>query len=44
MVNKIYILLQHHKISLVGGETMLVAIMERSDSGLPQVVIFEKMV
>ena len=41
-LTKIIMLLNHHKIGLVGGEVMLVAIMERKDNGLPQVVLFEK--
>lgn len=41
-LTKICILLNHHKISLVGGEVMLVAIMERKDNGFPQAVLFEK--
>lgn len=41
-LTKICILVNHHKIGLVGGKTMLVAIMERKDNGLPQAVLFEK--
>lgn len=42
-LTKIYILVNHHLIRLVGGEVMFVALLERSDNGLPQAVIFEKM-
>lgn len=41
-LTKICVLLNHHHIKLVGGEIMLVALMERSDNGLPQAVIFER--
>lgn len=40
-LNKICILLNEHMISLVGGKTMLVGLMERSDNGLPQAVVFK---
>ena len=40
-LDKICILVAHHQIVLVGGELILVAILERSDNGLPQAVIFE---
>lgn len=42
-LTKICILLDHHHITLVGGKIMFVALMERKDNGLPQVVIFERM-
>lgn len=41
-LTKICILLNHHHIKLVGGETMLVALIERKDNGLPQAVLFER--
>lgn len=41
-LTEICLLLNHHKISLVGGEVMVVALMERKDNGLPQAVLFEK--
>lgn len=41
-LTKICILLGHHQIKLVGGKIMLVALMEREDNGLPQVVLFER--
>ena len=41
-LTKICILLNHHYISLVGGEIMVVALMEREDNSLPQVVLFER--
>lgn len=41
-LTKIYILLNHHKISLVGGDKILVAIMERTDNGKPQAVLLGK--
>lgn len=39
-LTKIYTLLSHHHIKLVGGEVMLVAMLERKDNGLPQAVLF----
>lgn len=41
-LTKICLLLNHHKITLLGGNLMVVALMERADNGLPQAVIFEK--
>lgn len=41
-LTKIYKLLNHHHIKLVGEEIMFVAMMERKDNGLPQVVLFER--
>lgn len=38
---KICILLMHHQIELIGGKAMVVGLLERSDNGLPQAVIFE---
>lgn len=40
-LTKICILLDHHQIKLLGGSMMVVAMMERSDNGLPQAVIFK---
>lgn len=40
-LTKICILLSHHRIKLLGGNMMVVAMMERSDNGLPQAVIFK---
>ena len=40
-LTKIVRLLNHHEITLIGGELMVVALMERDDNGLPQAVIFE---
>ncbi|MFL8906454.1 hypothetical protein ACKA01_05050 [Helcococcus kunzii] len=40
-LSKISTLLNHHHIKLVGGEMMIVAMMERKDNGLPQAVIFK---
>lgn len=40
-LTKICVLLNHHHIKLVGGKLMVVAMMERSDNGLPQAVVFE---
>lgn len=40
-LSKICVLLNHHQIKLLGGKLMVVAMMERSDNGLPQAVIFE---
>ena len=40
-LTKICILLNHHHIQLIGGKARVVAMMERSDNGLPQAVIFE---
>ena len=34
-LEKICVLLTYHKITLVGGEKVLVAIMKRSDNGMP---------
>ena len=42
-LEKIQRLLAHHHIELVGGEIMLVALMNRADNGLPQAVIFKRM-
>ena len=42
-LTKICNLINHHRIQLVGGKAMVVALMKRSDNGLPQAVIFEKM-
>lgn len=41
-LDKIYTLVAHHKIAIVGGNVMLVALLERSDNKLPQAVLFEK--
>ncbi len=41
-LTKICILLDHHHIKLVGGEVMIVGLMERRDNGLPQAVLFER--
>ena len=41
-LEKICILLKHHQIELVGGEVMIVALLERSDNGLPQAMLFER--
>lgn len=41
-LEKICALLTYHKITLVGGEKVLVAIMKRSDNGMPQAVLFKK--
>lgn len=41
-LTKICVLLDHHQITLVGGELMLVGLMKRKDNGLPQAVLFEK--
>lgn len=41
-LTKICILLNHHHISLVGNEIKVVALMERSDNGLPQAVVFKR--
>lgn len=41
-LTKICILLNHHHIKLVGGEIMVVGLMERKDNGLPQAVLFKK--
>jgi len=41
-LNKICTLLNHHHISLVGGNIMIAALMEVKDNPLPQVVLFEK--
>ncbi len=41
-LTKIYILICHHKLTLIGGQLMVVAIMERSDNGFPQAVIMKK--
>ena len=41
-LTKICILLNHHHIKLVGGEVMIVALMERRDNGLPQAVLFKR--
>ena len=38
-LSKICVLLNHHQIKLLGGKLMVVAMMERSDNGLPQAVI-----
>ena len=40
-LSKLCVLLNHHQIKLLGGKLMVVAMMERSDNGLPQAVIFE---
>ena len=40
-LTKICILLDHHHIKLVGGEVVIVGLMERRDNGLPQAVLFE---
>lgn len=40
-LTKICKLLNHHQITLVGGKLMVVALMERKDNGLPQVVVFK---
>jgi len=41
-LKKIYNLLNYHKISLFGGEKMLVEIMERTDNGMPYAVLLGK--
>ena len=41
-LTKICILLDHHHIKLVGGEVVIVGLMERRDNGLPQAVLFER--
>ena len=41
-LTKICILLDHHHIKLVGGEVMIVGLLERRDNGLPQAVLFER--
>ncbi|MBR2553373.1 MAG: hypothetical protein IKE94_00815 [Aeriscardovia sp.] len=41
-LTKIIKLLNHHMITLIGGNTMVVALMESSDNGFPQAVIFEQ--
>lgn len=41
-LTKICILLDHHYIKLVGGEVVIVGLMERRDNGLPQAVLFER--
>jgi len=41
-LTKICILVDHHQIKLVGGKFMVVALMTRSDNGLPQAVMFER--
>ena len=40
-LTKIIRLLNHHKITLIGGELMVVALMQRADNGHPQVFFFE---
>lgn len=39
---KITVLLNHHEITLLGGQLMVVAIMKRNDNGFPQAVIMER--
>lgn len=41
-LTKVYMLIGHHQIILVGGKAMVVGLLERSDNGLPQAVIFEQ--
>ena len=41
-LTKICILLDHHHIKLVGGEVVIVGLMEKRDNGLPQAVLFER--
>lgn len=41
-LTKICILLDHHHISLVGGEVLVAAILKRKDNGLPQATIFKR--
>ena len=41
-LTEICLLLSHHRILLVGGDAMVVALMEREDNGLPQAVLFKK--
>lgn len=41
-LTKICALLDHHQITLVGGDLILVALIQRQDNGFPQAVLFEK--
>lgn len=41
-LSKIIKLLNHHNITLVDGETMIIGFMQGKEDGLPQVTIFER--
>mgnify|MGYP003294367183 CR=1 FL=1 len=41
-LTKIYLLIAHHQITLVGGKAMVVGLLERTDNGQPQAVILEQ--
>jgi len=41
-IKKIYVLVSHHEIMLVGEKAMVVGVLNRADTGLPQAVILSQ--